>query len=256
MAALDGAVAHSGGPCGPKIVRDDLDLDVSHAGEQLLQKHGGITEGFEGLAAGRFEGVAQLTFAGNFANAVSATTCGGFDEQGISQASSMPKGLVHGLHRTATPGSNGNIGLLSQEFGSDLVAYAAHDVAVGTDKHDAHLAAEICESGLFCDKSPTYPHSLGPCCRKRPLQTPVVHVTAFALLRVGVEYSSSSQADPFIRLSDKHRVALAVGEQGNGPQRYALLLIELAGRMDEAHSSLAAVHNSDTLKFVVHRPSI
>jgi hypothetical protein len=165
----------------------------------------------------------------------------------------MPRSLGHGLDRTATPWSDGNTCLLGKEFGSDLVAYTAHNIAIGPDEDEVHLPAEIGEGGLFCDESPTHPDSLSACRRKRPPQAGIVDVTALALLRVRVKDSSCAQTDGFICFPDKHGVALAFGEQRDGPERRAVLLIELPGRMDEAHGSLAAVHNRDALKFIFHK---
>jgi hypothetical protein len=165
----------------------------------------------------------------------------------------MPRSLGHGLDRTATPRSDRNICLLGKEFGSDLVAYAAHNIAIGTDEDDVHLPAEVGEGSLFCDESPTHPDGFGSCRGKGALQAGVLDITGLALLRVGVKDSSCAQADGFICFADKHGVALTFGEQGDGTERRAVLLIELAGRMDEAHGSLTAVHNRDALKVIFHK---
>ena len=53
VAALDGAVAHPGGPRCSVVVGDDLDFDVARPFHQLLHENGGVPERLKCLASGR-----------------------------------------------------------------------------------------------------------------------------------------------------------------------------------------------------------
>ena len=45
-------------------------------------------------------------------------------------------------------------------------------------------------------------------------------------------------------------MAVRIGEQRNGAQRGAVLLIELAGRVDEAHRGFATIDDCDSLELL------
>ena len=72
-----------------------------------------------------------------------------------------------------------------------------------------------------------------------------------------VEDLSGAETDRLVRLADEHGMAVGLGEERDGAQGCAVLLIELARRVDEAHGGFAAIHDRYALEFVVHRgPSI
>ena len=50
-------------------------------------------------------------------------------------------------------------------------------------------------------------------------------------------------------------MAVGLGEERDGAQRCAVLLIELADRVDEAHGGFAAIDDGHALKFVLHKSS-
>ena len=50
-------------------------------------------------------------------------------------------------------------------------------------------------------------------------------------------------------------MAVGLGEERDGAQRGAVLLIELARRVDEAHGGFAAIDDGHALKFVLHKVS-
>ena len=106
MAALDGAIAHAGGPRCPVVIGDDLNLDVTRALHQLLHENRGISEGLEGLGAGALEGLVK--FAGRIHPTDAAASPAGrsLDQKRIAQTLGMMPGLVEGLHRPAAPGRN------------------------------------------------------------------------------------------------------------------------------------------------------
>ena len=55
MAALDGAVAHAGGPSGSEIVSDDLDFDVASPRDQPFQKNCGSPKALKASLRADFE---------------------------------------------------------------------------------------------------------------------------------------------------------------------------------------------------------
>ena len=106
---------------------------------------------------------------------------------------------------------------------------------------------------MFGDKSPANPYGIGARRGEGTLQASIIHVAALTLLRGGIEHPRWPEAEGFVGLAHKHGVTLAIIEKSNGPQRCAMLLIEVAGRVNETHGSLAAVHNCNALKFIVHK---
>ena len=48
-------------------------------------------------------------------------------------------------------------------------------------------------------------------------------------------------------------MAVRLGEKRDGAQRCAVLLIEIAGRVNETHGSFATIHDGHALKFVLHK---
>ena len=72
MAALDGAVAHAGGPGRAEMVGNDLDFDVARVLDLPLQENGGISESLEGFGARSVKGSGQLLRRTDFANPASA----------------------------------------------------------------------------------------------------------------------------------------------------------------------------------------
>ena len=78
------------------------------------------------------------------------------------------------------------------------------------------------------------------------------HIAAFGLLRGRVDDLRGAERHRLIRLADEHGMAVRLGEESDGAQRRAMLLIELARRVDEAHGGFATVDNRYALKFEGH----
>ena len=60
MAALDGTVAHAGGPGCAFVVGDDLDFNVAGALNDLLHKDGGVAECLVRFSPGALKGFREL----------------------------------------------------------------------------------------------------------------------------------------------------------------------------------------------------
>ena len=168
VAALDGAVAHAGGPGGSVVVGDDLHLDVARALYQLFHENRGVAEGLERLGAGALKGFGKLARRMHPANAVTAAAGRGFNQERIAQPLGMALGIVEGFHRAAAPGRDRDLRLLGQSFRGDLVAHTPHHVAVRTDEHDAQLAAKIGEMRRARPQSPIPPRLRRRARRLRP----------------------------------------------------------------------------------------
>ena len=222
------------------------------AGHQLLHENGGIAEGLKGLGARAFKGQRELGRGIHATNPVTAASGRGLDQQRIAQALGMMLRLGERFHRAATPRRNRYLGLLGQKFGADLVAQAAHDVAIRTDEHDAQLAAQVGELRVLGDKTPTYPDRFGARFGQHLFQQVVIDVAALGLTGGRVFDESCAERHRFVGFADEHRVTVGLGIECDGAQRCAVLLIELARRVDETHCGFTAIHDGHTLKFVLH----
>src|SRR6266567_4036308 len=103
MAALDGAVPHSGSPGISEVIGDDLNFHVARIGYQSFEKNSGISECLEGFGAGRFESFEELAFGADLADAMPTPSSGGFNQQGISETLGMAHGVIQRFHSTAAP---------------------------------------------------------------------------------------------------------------------------------------------------------
>jgi hypothetical protein len=165
----------------------------------------------------------------------------------------MMTGVGEGFHGATTPWHNRNLRLLSQKFGTDLVAQPAHGVTVGTDEHYANFAAEVCEFRVLGDKAPSHADRICTCTGQCSLKQSVVEIAALAGLGTGFGSQGSAQEYGFVRLTHEHGVAVRLCEERNGAERSCMFLIELANCMDETHGGCAAIDNSHALKFVLHK---
>ena len=75
------------------------------------------------------------------------------------------------------------------------------------------------------------------------------------MLRVWVDDLGGTKTHCFVRLTHKHAMTIRLGEKRDGAQRCAMFLIEVARRMDEAHSGFTAIYYGHALKFMWHNAS-
>ena len=165
----------------------------------------------------------------------------------------MRQSIRDGFDRTAAPGSNRDLRLFGEAFGSDLVAEAAHDIAARADKDNSHLLAEVSEGCVFCHEAPAHPDCVGVRFRQNLFETLVVEVAALGMQRVAIQGLGGAERKRLVGFADEHGMAVGFGEERNGAQRHAVLRAELTGSMDEAHRGLAAVHNRNPSKVIHHK---
>src|SRR5208283_1833774 len=101
-------------------------------------------------------------------------------------------------------------------------------------------------------KTPSHPDRVCARVRQRAFNPGIVDVTALKLLGIGIEDLSGTKTHCLVRLTHKHAMAIRLGEERDRAQRCAVLLIEIAGGMDEAHGGFAAIYDDHALKFEFH----
>ena len=254
VAALDSAVAHPASPGGSVVVGDDLHLNVACSTlNKLLHENGRVAKGLECLGASALESFGEVAGLTNFANSVTPTPSGGLNKEWVAQVLSVAFGVGERLHRAVAPG--GYLYLLSfgQAFRRDLVAHAPHYIAFRANEYDAHFMAKVRERGVLGHEAPSYPDRIGARGRQRALQTGIIHITALELPGVLIEHLSGAETYRLIRFADKHGMPVRFREERDCAQGCAVFLAELAGSVDEPHSSLATIDDSHPLEFEVHR---
>jgi hypothetical protein len=253
VAPLNGAVAHARGPGRSVMVGNDLDLNVACALHQLLHEHGRVPEGLKRLGASVLKGFRQLMGGTHAANSVTAASRRGLDHEGIAQAFTLEQGLLQGVHRSVAPGCYCDVRLLGQTLGGNLVTQPAHHISIRPDEHDVQLVAKIGEFGVFGYKAPSDPSCLGARHLQRLLQPSIVNVAALGVLGGWVDQQSGAQGHCLVRLTDEHGVTVGIGKECDRAQRCAVLVIELACRMDETHGGFTAIDDSYALEFAPHK---
>ncbi len=153
VVALHGAVAFVEGENVAVLVRDDLNLDVTHGFEVFFHVEARVAEG--GLRHGRGlkKGIFQFTFLPNKENAASAAAAFGLEHDG-------KRDLVHDLtgrgyvHSAFGAGNHGD----TQPFGDladlHLVAEQVHGFGLRADEGDARLFALLRETLVFGGEAP------------------------------------------------------------------------------------------------------
>jgi hypothetical protein len=123
---------------------------------QSLQENGGVRKS-KSFGASALKSLRELIRRTYPANPVAAAPGRSFNEEWIAQALGMTLGVGESFHRPVAPRRHRDLRLLGQAFRGDLVAHAPHCVAIGTDEHDPHLAAKVCEGRVLGYKAPTHP---------------------------------------------------------------------------------------------------
>ena len=94
------------------------------------------------------------------ADAVTASSGGGLDEKRKTELAGLLLCLRNRFDRAAAPGSHWNVRGLRQPLGSNLVAQAAHGLAIGTDEYHSQIPAQVRESGVLRHKAPPHPRGV------------------------------------------------------------------------------------------------
>ncbi len=253
VTALDGAIAHAGGPGCSVLVGDDLDLYVARAEHQLLHENSWIAEGLERFSTGALKGFREVARRMHSPNPVTAASSRGFDQQRIAQPLRMAPGVLECFHRPAAPRRHNDSGLLGQTFRGDLVAQPPDDITIRTDEHDSQVAAQIREFGVLGHETPSHPDSIRARGHQGLFQPAIVDITALRLMGFRVNDMRFAKVHCLVRFAHEHRMAVRIGEKSDGRERRRVLLIEFTGGVDEAHCGFSAVHNRDALEFAVHK---
>ena len=75
------------------------------------------------------------------------------------------------------------------------------------------------------------------------------------MIRGWIDDSSGAEIHSFVRLADKHGVAIRLGIERDRTYRCAVLSIEFARRLNETYRGFTAVDDNYSLKFALHNPS-
>ncbi len=140
VVALDRAVALVEGEDVAEFVCDDLDLDVSYGGEQLLDIDPGVAEAGAGHGRGLVEGLFQLVVGEHLVDAASAAAAFGLEHDGVADFLGQPPGFGH-VHGAFGAGNDGDADLLGQPPYGHLVAQDAHGLGGRADEDDAGVLA-------------------------------------------------------------------------------------------------------------------
>jgi hypothetical protein len=71
----------------------------------------------------------------------------------------------------------------------------------------------------------------------------------------GIGRARCAKRNRFVSLADEHSVTIRLRKERDRTQRCALLLIEFAYSVDEAHRGFATIDDAHALKFVLHSAS-
>ena len=188
---------------------------------------------------------------------MTASTRGGLDQKRDNRdARHDDKRRPHVSTGSTTPGRDGDLRLLSQQLGSDLVAQAAHDFAIRPDEHNSHLAAEIGKVSMLGYKSPSHPDSFGSGGGECSFQPCIVDVAALGLTTVSGQQRGRRPDIPPRRPHGR------TWRCRSGSVKSAIVRSDVPRsrlnsrrRMDEAHGGFAPIDNGYTLKFMLHKRS-
>ena len=210
MATLDAAlplphVAHRA-----RSVADNLNLNMSRAGNQALNIDSSIPE--RGLCLGLAARIRLLKLVGamNHAHPASATTGHGLDQHGsaVAQRGEKRAGLVQ-AGRLARARQDGDAAALGQGPSLDFIAKQLEDVRTGSDKGDTCLGTPAGKVGILTQKSVARMNGLTAGLFGQLHNPPGVKIGG----RTG-----SAQRLGFIGLAGMQRLGVVLGKHGHGPQ--------------------------------------
>ena len=250
--ALDRAVAHAEGPQGAVVVAHHLDLDVAHRLQGLLEEQRGIAEGLRGLGPRMGEGQGERLRRGNLSDSAPPAARTGLDHQGVAEPLRGAERLFGGCHRPLAPRHDRHAGSLGHPLGGDLVAEPAHGLGGRADEHDTLAFQHLHELGLLGDEAPARPHRLRARRPEGALQARKVEVAALAVAVPRVDVEGGAEVVRLVGLAHEHGPSVGFGEEGDGAQCGAALVVDLPRRVDEAHGRLAPIDDGDASEVRLH----
>jgi hypothetical protein len=233
-----------------------LHFDVMSAWQELLEENRGVPESFESLSPRTLKCYGEVRGRPDFANASAAASRRGFNKDGVAQVFGVMESVGQGFCRTSAPGHDRDVRLLRKPLGGDLVADAAHGIAIWADEHNAHVAAEVGEGGMLGHEAPSHPYGFRARHAQSPRQVYIIHVAAVQLLGLRIKHMRGAEVHGLVSFANEHRIAVRVSEHRDGTQGYSVLLSELASRMNESHCGLTPVDDRHAFEFVVHIISV
>ena len=189
----------------------------------------------------------------HLADAPPPTAGSRLDEQREAECARLRDRLRRGLHGAAAPWHDRHAGPLGELLGGDLVAEEAHHRGTWADEDHTQPRAQLGERGLLGDETPADPGRVGPRGAQRPLEPLEVDVGRVSAL--GAVAQRGSEVVHLVRLASEHRAAVGVGDERDRAKRGAVLAVQLAHGVDEAHGGFAAVDDGDALEVALHGPA-
>lgn len=153
VSALHGAIAFPEVDCVAVLVTDALDLDMSCVFEEFFDEDAAVPERGEGFLLCFGDIGAEGGFVAADAHSSTTTTCGGFDDDGVSDLGGDLDGFVEFFDFAFGPWEDGDLGGACVAFGFDLVSELGHRFWGWTDELDLAVAADLGEVGAFREES-------------------------------------------------------------------------------------------------------
>ena len=182
---------------------------------ELLHEDGGVSERFVRFGAGPLKGFRKLARRIHKANTMPAATSSGLNKQRVAQMFGVAYGVGERFYGRSTPTRDRYLHFLGQAFRGYFVAKPPHHVAIRADEHHAHLAAKVREFGVLCYEPPSDPDRVCARCSQCSCQLVMIYIAAFGLLGSWVDHLRRTEAYGLIRLANKHRVGVGLGEKRN-----------------------------------------
>ncbi len=152
MAPLDRALPLPKGDDGAMMIGDDLNLNVAHRFQELLQIESAVTKGGYGLSAGHLQGARQLLCPVDGANTLAAPASRRLDEEWVADASGGG-GRSAGSSELLGAGNHGDPRFLHQAASLDLVPHQAHGLRRRAHKGYPVLPASLGEVRILGEEA-------------------------------------------------------------------------------------------------------
>jgi hypothetical protein len=127
----------------------------------LFEEDRRVAEGKLRLAARGGQGGGQLTRLANHPNAPATTAGGSLKHDGVTELRGVGGRILRVDDRPAAPRHDGDIHLLREPFGRNLLAEHAHAGAVWPGEDNALLLAPLRERRLLGEEAPADPGHVG-----------------------------------------------------------------------------------------------
>ena len=217
-------------------VREDLDLDVTHARQIPLDIDLGVPEGGLGFGRGRGQRRRQFRLFTDDTHAASAPAERGLQQDRVADLGRDPGGFLHAGHPGFGPRKDRHPGPLHDASRERLVPHAPNTLRGRADERDAAGLADLGERVALRKESVAGMDGVGAGDLRRGQDARDVEV---ALPRGG-----RPDADPLVGEPYRQGVAIRIGIGDHGPQA------EVPAGRDDPHRDFAAVGDQDLVEHV------